>query len=108
MPRADRRRRDDQGEEQDAPATPRRPKAARAPAARPRVSGKWTQIALLLRRLADLIEAPEGDEAEGSNRPQRRPARFDVPVVPPIHQPSDIDRQRAREDLRRLGFKVTK
>ncbi len=107
MPRAERGRRDDdQGEGRDAPAASRRPKPARA-AARPRVSGKWTQIAVLLRRIADLIEAPEDDDPESGNRPRRRPVRFDVPP-PPIHPPSDIDRQRAREDLRRLGFKVNK
>ncbi|MDC3983125.1 hypothetical protein [Polyangium jinanense] len=105
MARAERRR-DDQGEGQEA-AAPRRLKAARAPTARPRVSGKWTQIALLLRRLADLIEAPEGDEP-GDNRPRRRPVRFDLPPPPPIRPPSELDMQRATEDLRRLGYKINK
>jgi len=101
MPRGRRKREEKQTEPKrlEPPKPP--PKSDPPP---PRIGGKWRQIALLLRRLADLIEAPEEGDLPERSKPRRR-----APLPPPpldLPPPSEIDMQRAKEDLRRLGYRV--
>jgi hypothetical protein len=67
------------------------------------------RIAALLRELADELEAPDEATAPREQPAPSRQRRAPLKGPPAIARPpSDLDRQRAKEDLRRLGFVVKK
>lgn len=62
------------------------------------------RVAALLRELADELDAEDAPSAVANDvRPQRRaPAPPRQPVAPP----SELDRERARNELQRLGYRT--
>lgn len=68
------------------------------------------RIAELLRRRAqldlELAEAFEAPEPANDVPSPRRRRGVPVPAVAPTVAPSELDMQRAAQDLRRLGFRV--
>lgn len=67
------------------------------------------RVAALHRKLAEihgeLAEAYDEDPANDATK--RRPRRLPpLPAQPPVQPPSELDRKRAEQDLRRLGYRV--
>lgn len=60
------------------------------------------RVAALLRQLADALE----EEEPANDVPKPKARRVPLPQIHSISPPSDIDRERARQDLRRLGYRV--
>jgi len=88
------------------PDKPQRQPHPRKPTQAPvrSANSRWTQIAVLLRRIADLLEAPENEDLARAN-PRRRAIRSTAPLSP-LTSPTEEDMRRAKEDLRRLGYKI--
>ena len=64
------------------------------------------QLAAALRLAADAVAELARDEAEEPKpRPRRKRAQPPAPP-PPAVAPSEIDRARARRELRRVGYRV--
>lgn len=68
-----------------------------------RKSQIYRELSALFGELAAVEDAPTVAQPAPAGRPKRRGP---LPPRSPLHPPSDLDREKARHDLRRAGYRV--